>query len=64
MLLDVLHIDCAAHSRELIDVFRVVEKIRILTQELFVALEMNRVDLSRNNIIRLTGTGIQIFVLT
>ena len=45
MPLDVRHVDRAAHSRNLVDVFRVIEQVRVLAQQFLVAFEMNCIDL-------------------
>lgn len=45
MLLDVIHVHCAIHTGDLEYVLRVVEQIRILPQELLVALEVDRINL-------------------
>lgn len=45
MLLDMLHMDSATHSRDLIYVFSIVEQIWVLAKELLVALEVNSINL-------------------
>lgn len=45
VLLYVFHVDRAAHAWDLVYVFGVIEQIRIFTQKLFVALEMNSINL-------------------
>ena len=49
MFLDVFHVYCTAHSRDLEDVFRVIEEIRVFAQQLPIALEVNRIDLVKPN---------------
>jgi hypothetical protein len=43
----VLHIDRAAHARNLVDVLGVIEQIRIFPDELLVALEVNSINLEK-----------------
>lgn len=45
MLLDMFHMDSATHSRDLVYVFGIVEQIWVLAKKLFVALEVNSINL-------------------
>lgn len=47
MLLNVLHVNCTAHARDLENVFGVIEYIWIFAQQLLIALEVNSVDLQK-----------------
>jgi len=45
VLLDMIHLYCTAHSRDLVDIFRVVKEMIILSYESFIAFEDHRVSL-------------------
>lgn len=49
MFLDVIHVNGVTHAWDLIYVFREIEQIRVLTNHLLVALEVNDIDLSKKN---------------
>ncbi|KAH7838267.1 hypothetical protein Vadar_024248 [Vaccinium darrowii] len=45
MPLDVFHVDCTTHARNLEYVFGIIEQIRELAQQFLVTLEVNRIHL-------------------
>ena len=47
MPLDVFHVDCATHARNLEYVFGVIKQVWELTQQFLVTLEVNGVNLHR-----------------
>lgn len=43
VLLDVIHVHCAAHARNLEDLFCVIEQVWVLSQQFLVAFEVNSI---------------------
>lgn len=48
MPLDVFHVNCAPHARYLENIFRVIEQIWVFAQQLFVAFEVNSINLFKH----------------
>lgn len=49
MPLDVLHVDRAAHARDLVDLLGVIEDIWVLSQQLLVAFEVDGINLFKHS---------------